>query len=75
MKRSDSSYKLIEFLSGRRSSADTVVNVATAVFRFGAIVLIVKLVFNVAYEKIGVAGSHFGTHGHAIDLFIIIVRE
>ena len=28
--------------------------------------------FNVAYEKIGVAGSHFGTRGHAIDLFIII---
>ena len=27
--RIDSSYKLIEFLSGRRNSADTVVNVAT----------------------------------------------
>ena len=52
MKRIDSSYKLIEFLSGRRSSTDTVVNVATVEFRFGAIVLIEKLVFNVAYEKI-----------------------
>ena len=30
-----------------------------------------NLVFNVAYEKIGIAGSHFGAHGHAIDLFII----
>ena len=28
--------------------------------------------FNVVYEKIGVAGSHFGVHGHAIDLFIIL---
>ena len=28
MKRIDISYKLIEFISGRRSSADTVVNVA-----------------------------------------------
>ena len=43
--------------------------VATGEFRFGAVVLIKKLVFNVAYEKVGVAGSHFGTHGHTIDLF------
>ena len=33
------------------------------------------MVFNVAYEKISVAGSHFSTHGHAIDLFKIIPRE
>ena len=46
----------------------TVVNVETIDFRFGAVVLIKNLVFNVAYEKIGVAGSHFGTHGHTIDL-------
>ena len=46
-------------------------------FRFGAVVLIEKLVFNVAYEKIGVAGPHFGTHGHTIifDLFIITVAK
>ena len=75
MKRIDSSYKLIEVFSGRRGSSDTVVNVATVEVRFGSVVLIKKLVFNVAYEKIGVAGSHFGTHGHAIDLFIIMVRE
>ena len=43
MKRINSSYKLIEFLSGRRSGADTVVNVATIEFRFRAIVLIEKL--------------------------------
>ena len=42
---------------------------------FGAVVLIEKFVFNVAYEKISVAGSHFGTHGHAIDLLKITVRE
>ena len=77
MKRIDSSYKLIEFLSrsGRRSGVDTVVNVATVEFRFGDVVLIEKLVFSVAYEKIGVAGSHFGTHGHTVDLFIITVSE
>ena len=75
MKRINSSYKLIEFLSGKGSGADTVVNVATVEFRFEDVVLIEKLVFNVAYEKIGVTGSHFGTHGHSIDLFIITVSE
>ena len=54
---------------------DVVVNVATIKFRFGAVVVIEKLVFNVAYEKISVAGSHFSTHGHAIDLFEIIASE
>ena len=71
MKRINSSNKLIEFLLSRGSGADTIVNVATVEVRCGAVVLIEKLVFNVACEKIGVAGSHFGTHGHTIDLFII----
>ena len=31
--------------------------------------------FNEAYEKIRVAGSHFGTYGHTIDLVILIVSE
>ena len=66
MKRINSSYKLIEFLSSKGSGADTIVNVVTGEVRYGAVVLIKKLVFNVAYEKIGVAGSHFGTHGHTI---------
>ena len=59
MKRINSSYKLVEFLSGRRSGADTVVDVATIEFRFRAIVLIEKFVLDVAYEKIGVAGPIF----------------
>ena len=75
MTRIDTSYKLIEFLASRGSGADTIVNVATVEVRFGAVVLIEKLVFNVAYETIGVAGSHFGTHGHTIDLFIINASE
>ena len=49
MKRINSSYKLVEFLSGRRSGADTVVNVVTIEFRFRAIVLIEKFVLDVAY--------------------------
>ena len=51
MKRINSSYKLIEFLSGRRSGADTVINVATIEFRFRAIVLNEKFVLDVAYEN------------------------
>ena len=31
--------------------------------------------FNVAYEKISVAGSYFGTHGHAIDLLIYFLPK
>ena len=75
MKRINSSYILIEFLSGRRSGADTVVNVTTIEFRFRAIVLIEKFVLDVAYEKIGVAGSCFCAHGHTTDLFTITVSE
>ena len=60
---------LTEFFSDKGSGADIVVNVATVEFRFGIVVIIEKLMFNVAYERIGVAGSHFGTHGHTIDLF------
>ena len=59
MKRINSSYKLIEFLSGRRSGADIVVNVATVEFRFRAILLIEKFVLDVGYEKIGIAGPIF----------------
>ena len=56
------------------SPTHAVVNVATvAEVRFRAVVLIEKLVFNVAYEKIGVAGSHFGAHGHTIDLIITVI--
>ena len=73
MKWINSSYKFIEFLS--LCGADTVINVATVEVRFRAVVWLEKLVFNVAYEKIGVAGSHFGAHGHAIDLFIITSSE
>ena len=50
MKRINSSYKLIEFLSGRRSGADTVVNVATVKFRFAMWFSVVYLInrFHVA---------------------------
>ena len=34
-----------------------------------------KFVLDVAYEKIGVDGSHFCAHGHTLDLFIITVSE
>ena len=65
----------LDFLSGRRSGAGTVVNVATIEFRFRPNVLIKKFLLDVAYEKIGVAVSHFSAYGHTTDLFIITVSE
>ena len=65
IKRLDTSYKLIKFLSGRRSSADAVVNVnvVTVEFRFGAVVLIKILVFKAtAYAPVLIefhSFSHF----------------
>ena len=47
-----------ELLSGREGSTDAVVNVTTVEFRFGAIVLTEKLVFNKTQENFGIAGSH-----------------
>ena len=75
MKGIDGGYKLSELLSGRGGSADAVVNVAAVWFRFRAVVLTTKLVFDKIYEKIGVAGSHFGTHGYAISLFEVVAAE
>ena len=65
----------LDFLSGRRSGAGTVVNVATIESRFRPNVLIKKFVLDVAYEKVGVAVSHFCAYGHTTDLFLITVRE
>ena len=62
MKRINSSYKLIEFLSGRGSGADTIVNIATVELRFWAVVLIKKFVFNVAF--LVPMATPFGTNGH-----------
>ena len=41
-------------------------------FRFGAVVLTEKLVYDKTCEKIGVAESHFITHGYAISLFVVL---
>ena len=66
MKGIDGGYKLSELLFGRGGSADAIVNVAAVELRFWAVVLAKKLVFDKTYKKIGVAGSHFSTHGHDI---------
>ena len=65
MKGIDGGYKLSELLFGR-GSADAIVNVAAVELRFWAVVLAKKLMFDKTYKKIGVAGSHFSTHGHAM---------
>ena len=38
-------------------------------------VLAKKFMFDKTYKKIGVAGSHFSTHGHAISLFVVVTTE
>ena len=68
MKRIDGGYKLSELLSGRGGGA-------TVEFRFWAVVLTKKWVFDKACEKIGVAGFHFSTHGYAVSLFAAVDTE
>ena len=48
-----------ELLFGRGGSADVIVSVTTVEFRFWAVVLTKKLMFDKTFKKIGVAGSHF----------------
>ena len=75
MKGIDGGYKLSELLFGRGGSADAIVNVAAVEFRFWAVVLAKKLMFDKTYKKIGVAGSHFSTHGYAISLYVVVATE
>ena len=34
-----------------------------------------KVVFDEAYEEVGVAGSHFGSHCNTVDLFVVVVTK
>ena len=68
----NSSYKGSELLSDRGGCADAVVIVATVEFRFGADILSKKLLFDTTYAETGVAGSHFGTHGYTVYLFVVV---
>ena len=64
-----------ELLFGRGGSTDAIVNVAAVEFRFWAVLLAKKLMFDKTYKKIDVAGSHFSSHGHAISLFVVVTPE
>ena len=75
MKGIDGGYKLSELLFGRGGSADAIVNVTAVEFRFWAVVLTKKLMSDKTYKKIGVAESHFSTHGHAISFFVVATTE
>ena len=52
MKGIDGGYKLTELLSGRGGSADAIVNVTAVEFRFGAVVLTEKLMFDKNCERL-----------------------
>ena len=71
MKGTDGGYNLSELFYGRGDSSDAVVNAATAEFRFAAVLKNGELVFDKPNKKIGVAGSHFSTHGYVINLFVV----
>ena len=34
-----------------------------------------KFVFDEAYEEVGVARSHFGSHCNTVDLFVVVVTK
>ena len=34
-----------------------------------------KFVFYEAYEEVGVARSHFGSHSNTVDLFVVVVTK
>ena len=34
-----------------------------------------KIVFDEAYEEVGVAKSHFGSHCNTVDLFVVVFTK
>ena len=34
-----------------------------------------KFIFDIAYEEVGVARSHFGSHCNTVDLFGVVVTK
>ena len=34
-----------------------------------------KFVFDVAYEEVGVAKFHFGSHCNTVDLFVVVATK
>ena len=55
--------------------ADGVINVAFVKIRFWSVVVGEKFVFDEAYEEVGVARSHFGSHCNTVDLFVVVVTK
>ena len=55
--------------------APTVIDVTFVKIRFWSVVVGEKFVFDEAYEEVGVAGSHFGSHSNTVDLFVVDVTK
>ena len=70
--RIDRGNKHVEFFSVGRNSSDAVIDVYVAFIKitFWSLVVGEKFVFDVAYEEVGVARSHFGSHFNTVDLFL-----
>ena len=53
----------------------SVIDVAFVKIRFWSVVVGEKFVFYEAYEEVGVARSHFGSHCNIVDLFVVVVTK
>ena len=53
----------------------TVIDVALVKIRFWSVVVGEKIVFYEAYEEVGAARSHFGSHCNTVDLFVVVITK
>ena len=56
-------------------SAGAVIDVTFVKIRFWSMVVGEKFIFDIAYEKVGVARFHFGSHCNTVDLFVVVVAK
>ena len=50
-------------------------DVAFVKIKFWSVVVGENFVFDEAYEEVGVARSHFGSHSNTVDLFVVVVTK
>ena len=62
-------------LLGEVAPTQSSIDVTFVKIRFWSVVVGEKVVFDVAYEEVGVARSHFGSHCNSVDLFVVVVAK
>ena len=56
-------------------SRQATVDVAAVEFRFGAVEIVKKLLFDEADKKVSINRSHFSAHSDSVNLLVIVTRE